>query len=120
MSALSDQLSAILAEHAMSAADHQRLDGYGQSAFEFREIDVWGWTVEANCSYVRVTAQAGPVTRNRAEAIAAGEGLYGRLTAVLPPAAHVSVGARSIYDRVNQVVVGWVGDVRVRADHPRE
>ncbi|MET7394025.1 hypothetical protein ABZS66_11070 [Dactylosporangium sp. NPDC005572] len=120
MSALSDQLSAILAEHAMSADDHRDLDGYAQSVFEFSETDVWGWSVEATSGYVRVTAQAGPVARSRAEAIAAAERLYDRLTAVLPPVSHVSVGARSVYDRVDRAVVGWVGDVRLRADHPKE
>ncbi|GGM78292.1 hypothetical protein GCM10007977_094740 [Dactylosporangium sucinum] len=104
----------------MSAADHHDLDGYGRSVEESGHGGVWGWTVEANSRYVRVSAQAGPVARTRADAVAAAEHLYGRLKAVLPPVSHVSVGARSVYDRVNQAVVGWVGDVRIRADHPAD
>jgi hypothetical protein len=117
MTPLSNQLSTILREHALSTEDHHELDSRGHSVYDPAvpgNVD-WGWQVTAGSESMHVTAQAKPVALSRTEALTSAEELFDRLAALLPGPSYCSVAASSLYDRVNRVVVGWVGSVSITA-----
>jgi hypothetical protein len=117
MTPLSNQLSAILREHALSIEDHRELDsrGHGASDPALSRSLAWGWQVTVDSESMHVTAQAKPVALSRTEALSSAEELFDRLAALLPGLSYCSVAAWSVYDRVNRVVVGWVGSVSITA-----
>jgi hypothetical protein len=117
MTPLSNQLSAILREHALSTEDHHELDSRGHGVYDpaLSRSVAWGWQVTVGSESMHVTAQAKPVALSRTEALSSAEQLFDRLAAVLPDPSYCSVAAWSVYDRVNRVVVGWVGSVSITA-----
>jgi hypothetical protein len=117
MMPLTDQLHATLRDHALSTQDHHDLDSRGQGVYDLSGSQgvVWGWQVTVSSNSVHITAQAKPVASTRAEAFNHAEDLFDRLTALLPDYGHSAVGAWTVYDRVNNTVVGWVGNISIRA-----
>ena len=117
MTPLSEQLSLILREHALSTQDHHELDSRGHGVYDpALSLGVaWGWQVAVGSESIRVAAQAKPVALSRTEALSSAEELFDRLAALLPATSWCSVAAWSVYDRVNRVVVGWVGSVSITA-----
>lgn len=120
MTPLSNQLSFILREHALSTEDHHQLDSRAHGVYEpaLSRSVAWGWQVTVGSDSVHLTAQAKPVALSRTEALSSAEELFDRLAALLPGRSYCSVAAWSVYDRVNRVVVGWVGSVSMTARWP--
>jgi hypothetical protein len=116
MTPLSNQLSSILREHALSTEDHHELDSRGHGVYDpaLARSVARGWQVTVGSESVHITAQAKPVL-SRTEAMSSAEELFDRLAALLPGPCYCSVAAWSVYDRVNRVVVGWVGSVSITA-----
>ncbi|HTF07606.1 MAG TPA: hypothetical protein VK659_05475 [Asanoa sp.] len=117
MTLLSDQLAAILRDGAFSYEDHQGLDGVGHSANHSARNDAqsWSWVVSVDSEFVDVTANTKRVVATREAALKDAAELFDRLAPLVGAMSHTSVGAQNVYDRVNEVVVGWLGSVAIRA-----
>ncbi|HEV7709314.1 MAG TPA: hypothetical protein VGP16_14035 [Asanoa sp.] len=113
MPLLSDQLAAILRDGAFSYADHQKLDGVGHSVGH--DSPKWSWVVTVDSEFVDITAHTKQVVDSRDEALKDAAELFDRLAPLVGAMSHTSLGAQNVWDRVNGVVVGWLGAVAIRA-----
>ncbi|GIF48812.1 hypothetical protein DFJ67_0947 [Asanoa ferruginea] len=111
MTLLSDQLAAVLRDGAFSHADHQDLDGVGHQV----DSPKWSWEVRVDSEFVDITAHTKRVVHTRDEALKDAAELFDRLAPLAGAVSHTSLGAQNVWDRVNEVVVGWLGSVAIRA-----